>query len=303
MFSSRSGAAKLSLIVVVGLIALKVVVAIITGSISIFAQSLDSFLDLFAVLVTFFAITVANRPADEEHPFGHGKVEDIAASVQAVLILAAGGLIIYSAVQRIRTGAVVEMAETGIGVMAVSIVASIFLSRHLRKVARATDSSILEANAHNIAADVYSASGVLAGLLVIRFTQLEILDPVIAIVVAVIVLKTGFGVARKSLNVLIDIRLPKPEEDKIKAAIIEQGCHLENFHDLRTRKAGAQRYIELHLTMPKSISVEESHHVCDRLEQSIRARLPNTSVTIHVEPCSTECPQCAVSGSIKNSKG
>lgn len=302
MFSSRSGAAKLSLLVVVGLIALKVVVAIVTGSISIFAQALDSFLDLFAVLITFFAVAAASRPADEEHPFGHGKVEDVAAGAQAVLILVAGGLIIYSAVQRIIAGATVEMTEAGMGVMAVSIVASVFLSRHLRKVARATDSSILEANAKNIAADVYSATGVLVGLLVIRFTRFEILDPIIALIVAGLVLKTGFGVAWKSLNTLVDIRLPTAEEDEIRAAIMEQGCHLQNFHDLRTRKAGAQRYIELHLTMPKSISLAESHQVCDRLEQSIKAKLPNTSVTIHVEPCSTECPQCTVSGSFRDSK-
>ena len=161
MFSTKTGAARLSLIVVTGLIALKVVVAVITGSISILAQTVDSFLDFFAIAITFFAIGMAAKPADKEHPFGHGKVENIAAVVQAVLIFSAGGLIIYSAVRRIILGTTITLSEAGIGVMLVSIIASVFLSRHLLKVSRATDSPALEANARNIAADVYSSAGVL----------------------------------------------------------------------------------------------------------------------------------------------
>jgi len=167
MFSTRSGAARLSLVVVIGLFVLKVVAAAITGSISILAQAADSFLDLFAIVVTFFAINIATKPADEEHPFGHGKVENIAAIVQAMLIFTAGGLIIYSAVRRIITGATIELTEAGIGVMLVSIIASIFLSRHLLKVSRTIDSIALQATARNIAADVYSAAAVLAGLIAI----------------------------------------------------------------------------------------------------------------------------------------
>jgi len=153
MFSTRSGAVKLSLIVVIGLTGLKVAVAVITGSISIFAQAADSFFDLFAVAITFFAVGIAAKPADEEHPFGHGKVEDIAAIVQAVLIFTVGGLIIYSAVHRIIAGVTIELAEAGIGVMLISIIVSIFLSRHLLKVSQATGSTALEANARNIAAE------------------------------------------------------------------------------------------------------------------------------------------------------
>ncbi len=138
MFSGKSGAAKLAFVVVIGLIALKVVVAVITGSISISAQAVDSFLDLFAIGITFFAVRMAGMPADEEHPFGHGKVEGIAAVVQAVLIFAAAGLIIYSAVRRIMVGTTVELTEAGVGVMLVYIIASILLSRHLLRVSRAT---------------------------------------------------------------------------------------------------------------------------------------------------------------------
>ncbi len=208
MFSTRVGAARLSLAVVIGLIILKVAVGVLTGSISILAQAADSFLDLFAVAIIFFAINVANKPADEEHPFGHGKVENIAAIVQAMLIFTAGGLIIYSAVHRIIAGTTVELTEAGIGVMLVSIIASIFLSRHLLKVSRATDSIALQATAHNIAADVYSAAAVLVGLIAIRFTRLNILDPIIALLVSLFILKVAYDVLRRSFGGLIDVKLP-----------------------------------------------------------------------------------------------
>jgi len=296
----KSSAARLMLIVVIGLIVLKIVVAVITGSISILAQAVDSFLDLFAVAITFITIKISAKPADEEHPFGHGKVENIAAAVQAVLIFTAGGLIIYSAVQKIITGAKVELAEAGIGIMLFSMIASIFLSRHLFKVARGVDSIALQANAQNIAADVYSTAAVLAGLVAVRLTGLNILDPIIAILVAFLILKTAYDVVRKSFGGLIDVKLPQAEEDKIKSCIMEHNYQLVAFHDLRTRKAGSHRYIELHLVMPKNASVEEAHRMCDHLEQDIRKRLSRTSVTIHVEPCATECEQCSVSCTIKN---
>jgi len=295
MFSSKSGAAKLSLIVVIGLIVLKIAVAIITGSISLLAQAMDSLLDLFAVLLTFFAIRTATKPADEEHPFGHGKVEDFSAVVQAVLIFTAGGVVIYSAIQRIIVGEKLEFTEAGIGVMVVSIIASIFLSRHLHKVARATDSIVLEANARNIAADVYSALGVLAGLVIIRFTELSILDPIIALGVALLILKTGYDVARRSMGGLIDTRLPQEEEDIIADCITEHTSELAGFHEVRTRKSGSWRYIDLHLVMPSDASVEEAHRMCDHLEQDIKNQLPNTNIVIHVEPCNQECQQCPAS--------
>jgi len=292
MFSTRSGAAKLAVVVVIGLVGLKVGVAFITGSISIAAQAVDSFLDLFAIAITFLAVGIAARPADEKHPFGHGKVEDMAAVVQAMLIFAAGGLIIYSAVLRIITGMTIELTEAGMGVMLVSIVASLLLSRHLRLVSQATDSIALEASARNIAVDVYSAAAVLAGLLVIRFTGLQIFDPIIALLVALFILKVAYDVLRKSFGRLIDVKLSEAEENIIRSSIMECAGELVGFHELRTRKAGNQRYIDLHLVMPKNASVEEAHRLCDELEGDIKTRLPHTTVLIHVEPCSEECDQC-----------
>ena len=294
MFSTKSGAAKLALAVVLGLVVLKVVIAAITGSISILAQTVDSFLDLLAVVITVFSIGIAAKPADKEHPFGHGKIENISAIVQAILIFTAGGLIIYSAVSRIESGAVIELTEAGIGIMVVSITVSILLSRHLLKVSRATDSLAMEAIAHNIAADVYSAAGVLAGLVVIRFTELVILDSIIALAVSLIIIKSAYNVIRKSFGGLIDVKLPKKEEAEIKSCLKEHVGQLVGFHELRTRKAGSQRFIDLHLVMPKNASVEEAHRMCDHLEQDLENRLNNTNVTIHIEPCTIECDRCSV---------
>jgi cation diffusion facilitator family transporter len=302
MFSTRSGAAKLSLIFVLGLIVLKVAVGVITGSISILAQAADSFLDLFAVVITFFAVNIAAKPADGEHPFGHGKVEDFAAVAQAALIFTASGLIIYSAIRRIISGTTLELTEAGIGVMLVSVIVSIFLSRHLLKVAKATDSIALEANARNITADIYSAAGVLVGLVVIRFTGLNILDPIIALLVALLILKAGYDVLRKSFSRLIDVKLPENEENIISAAIMEHVGELVEFHALRTRRAGSQRYIDLHLVMPKNMSVADAHKICDHLEQDIESKLQKASLTIHVEPCNEECEQCPISPDLRKKK-
>lgn len=293
MFSGRSGAARLSVLVVVSLIVLKVVVGIITGSLSVLAQAIDSFLDLFAVVITFLAIRVAARPADESHPFGHGKAESIAAIIQAVLIFLAGGSIIYTAVRRVQTEATLDMTEAGIGAMAVSIVASIFLSRFLLRTARREDSTALEASAHNIAADVYSAMAVLIGLLVVRLTDITIIDPILAGLVALYIFKVAFDILRKSFGELVDVRLPEDEESVVRAAITEHfGGEVVSFHKLRTRKAGSQRHIDLHLVMPKHISIEEAHDMCEHLEEDIESRWLNAEVIIHVEPCDNNCDAC-----------
>jgi cation diffusion facilitator family transporter len=293
MFSGSSGAARLSIIVVIVLVVLKVAVAAITDSLSVLAQAVDSFLDLFAVGVTFLAVRIAAKPADEEHPFGHGKAENVAAIIQAVLIFFAGASIIYSAVQRARTEAVLELTEAGMAVMAISIIASLLLSRHLRRVARQEDSAALEANARNIAADVYSAAAVLVGLVLVRLTGLDIIDDILAAIVALFILKVGFDVLRNSFGGLVDVKLPEEEENIIKATIMEHfGGEVVSFHKLRTRKAGNQRYIDLHLVVPRQMSIEVAHQLCDHLEKEMKQRLVRTDTTIHVEPCDGNCDAC-----------
>ncbi len=299
MLATKENAAKLSITSVSLLIVLKVVASILTGSISIRADAVHSALDLIAAVTTFIGVRISGRPADERHPFGHGKAENISSTVVAGLIFTAAGIIIYTAVRRLIVEAPLESIGIGIYITAAAIVINILISRYLSKVARATDSPALEADARHLFSDVLSSVAVLAGLVVVRLTGLNILDPIIALLVALLILKVGYDTLRKSFGGLVDVRLPKTEEAEIKSCIIEHYSEVVSFHKLRTRKAGSQRYIDLHLIMPKNASVEEAHRMCDHLEQDIENRLHHTSVTIHVEPCSIECDQCQISCSLR----
>lgn len=293
MFSTRAGATKLLIGVVVGLISLKAASAWFTGSVSILAQTTDSLLDLIAGIVTFLAIRMAAKPADKEHPYGHGKWEDIAGMVQGILIMTAGGLLIYAAISRILAGTAIELTEVGMGVMAISIITSMLLSRHLFRVARITSSVALEANARNIRADVYSASAVLVGLLIVRLTNLSYVDSIVAIGVAAYIFRLGYKALSTPLSGLVDARLSPEQEAVIKECLEVYSEHVAGFHQLRTRRSGSQRYVDLHLVLNKAISLEQAHKICDQFEAEIKSRLGETSITIHLEPCDDRCEQCS----------
>ena len=292
MFSTKTGASRLLIGVIVALIAVKVVVSWLTGSLSVVAQAADSLLDLIAGIVTLLAIRMAAAPADREHPYGHGKWEDIAGAAQGILIMIAGGVIIYASIRRILVGAVIELTELGIVVMAVSILASILLSRHLLKVAWITRSVALEANARNIAADVYSALAVLGGLVAVRFTNLSYIDSIVAIGVAGYIIRLGCKTISRPLAGLVDARLSSEQETVIKDCIERYGGRVAGFHKLRTRRSGSHHYVDLHLVFDREISLESAHEICDRLETDIKNRLPGSSVVIHAEPCDEQCEQC-----------
>jgi len=294
MFSSAAGAARLLLFSVIGLFTFKVLVGVLTGSVSIWAQAVDSSLDIFAVVITFLTVGYSSKPADEDHPFGHGKVEPIAAAIQSLLLLTASAAIAYSAIQRIISGTSISYAPAGVAVMLVSMVTSILLSNHLFKVAKATGSTALEANANNIRGDVYSTGGVLLGLTIVSiWKQATLVDPILALLVVFLILRATYRVARIAYSELVDVKLPEEEENDIKAAITEHfGEEVVSFHKFRTRKAGSQRLVDLHLVMPKHITLEEAHQMCDHLEKDMRTRLQRTDITIHVEPCDGKCGAC-----------
>ncbi|MBE0415847.1 MAG: cation transporter [Dehalococcoidia bacterium] len=292
MFRTRTSAAGLSVLSNTFLILLKVVAGLLSGSISVIAEAIHSGIDLVAASIAFISLRIAGRPADLEHPFGHGKVENISGTIEAGLIFVAAAIILYEAIKRIIEGAVIEYVSIAIAVMAVSVVVNIIVSRHLLRIARETDSIALEADARHLTADVYTSLGVLGGLIVVGITGLNVLDPIIALGVALLILKTAYDVTRRAFPSLIDVRLPEDEEALIASCISEHYGELVGFHELRTRKAGGERYIDLHLVMARSASIEEAHKLCDHLEEDIKSKLPNTSVTIHVEPCEMGCEDC-----------
>ena len=276
------------------LILLKIAAGVLTGSVSLIAEAVHSSMDLAAAVIAFFSVRVSDKVADDEHPFGHGKAENVSGVAEGLLIFLAAGIIVYEAVHRILVSARLETVEIGLAIMAVSIVVNILVSRFLLKTAKQTDSLALEADAKHLSTDVLTMVGVFVGLALVRITGLSIFDPITALLVAVMIVKAAYDITRKSYKGLLDTRLPTEEEAAIAEVITEHTGSLVGFHELRTRKAGSKRFVELHLVMPNRVSLEEAHRLCDHLEIDIKDKLLNVDLSIHVEPCSTECNSCTV---------
>ena len=297
----KSKAAGISILSNTSLILLKLVAGIVTGSVSLIAEAIHSMMDLLAAVVAFISVRVSDNPPDAKHPFGHGKAENISGVIEGVLIFIAACLIINEAVHKIIEGTSLEMLEIGMIIMAVSIIVNIVVSRYLVKVSRDTDSLALEADATHLTTDVITMVGVLIGLVVVRVTGLYILDPIIAIIVAIIIIKAAFDITRKSFGGLMDTSLPESEQEAITSCVQEHIGIISGFHKLRTRKAGSQRYLDLHLVIPRTESLEQAHSICDHLEKDMKEILERAEVNIHVEPCDTDCGKCPTSCDVVNS--
>lgn len=299
VFTTKEGVAKLSILLISLLIVMKVVTSVLTGSIGIRADAIHSVIDLFGAVIGFIGIKISGRPADERHTFGHGKAENIAGVTIGGIILLAAGAIIYESIQRLISEEAPDLITVGIGVTAAALVINTAISWHALKVARFTDSAALRATARDMLADALSSGAVLVGLVLVWTTGLDILDPIVALLVAILIVRAAYQTMKESLSCLIDTRLPEVEEEAIRSCLMEYSDRVVGFHRLRTRKAGSQRHIDLHLIMPRETSVDEAHEVCDRLEKEIEKKLQQADVTIHVEPCIDECSQCSVSCTIR----
>jgi cation diffusion facilitator family transporter len=291
----KSKAAGFSILSNTCLILLKLVAGLITGSVSLIAEAIHSIMDLAAAVVAFVSVRVSDKPPDKKHPFGHGKAENISGVIEGLLIFIAAGLIINEAVHKIIEGAHLEMLEIGIAIMVVSIVVNVGVSRYLLKVSRDTDSLALEADAAHLTTDVITMAGVLIGLVIVRVTGLYMLDPIIAMLVALLIIKAAFDITRKSFGGLVDTSLPDSEVEMIKSCIMNHGDMVVGFHRLRTRKVGSQRQIDLHLVIPKMANIEDAHGICDHLEKDMEEILNRVEVNIHTEPCDTNCIRCRIS--------
>jgi len=297
ILATTENVAKLSIIAISSFIAMQMVGSIITGSIAIRADAFHSIIDLSGAIVGFIGIRIADRPPDARHPFGHGKAEDIAGAIISGLIFAAAGIIAYHAINRLITGRAVEFVTTGIYITIAVIVINTAIARFALKVARKNDSAALEATARDMTADIYSSYAVLVGLGLVRLTGLNMFDPIVAMIVAGLIIRTAYLTMRKSVDKLMDTKLPEAEEEIVKVHIreLKHSGQIVDFHAFRTRKAGSQRYIDLHLVMPKNASVDETHQLCDHLEHDIQRRLQRVNVTIHIEPCDGNCDYCSIS--------
>lgn len=281
--------ALLSIAAAIVTLALKFGAWFLTGSVSLFSDAIESLVNLAAGLMVFWMLSIAARPADTGHAYGHEKAEYFSSGVEGALILVAAASIIYAAVERFFNPAPLTHLGSGLLVSGLAALVNLVAARMLLSVAREKDSIALEADARHLLTDVWTSVGVLGGLVVVMFapSAWQVLDPIMAVVVGANIVMTGVKLLRRSLDGLMDAALPEQETRSIEASIRTMLPPGASFHDLRSRKAGPRRFIEFHLLVPGEISVRTSHDLCDRIEEKIARELAQTSVIIHVEPIET----------------
>ena len=291
-------AAQLSVFSNSVLVAGKLIVGTITGSISIIAEGIHSSLDLVAALIANYSVKRSSLPADKEHNFGHGKYENVSALIEGMLIFFAAYLILSAVYRKLQwTGVHLKVVDLGIAIMLVATVANILISRYLFKVAKETGSAALEADALHLRTDVYTSAGVLGGLFLIRIINkpgFEIIDPIFAIFTALIIIHAAYVLCKDAIYNLIDTRLPEAEEGKIYEAIRHHSNRAAGAHTLRTRKAGNQRHIDMRLVIPSGLNVDDANTMVEQIGHGIEQCLENVSLIIQVEACADDCKKCEV---------
>jgi cation diffusion facilitator family transporter len=286
-------AAALSVVSNTTLVLLKLFAGVITGSVSIISEAIHSGLDLLAAIIALYSVTQSGKPPDQDHSYGHGKIENISAFVEALLIFVAAIWIIVEAYKKIIHGVHVESLFVGLIIMGISAVANYFISVMLFNVGKKYDSLALLADGLHLRTDVYTSVGVFVGLAVISLTGIKILDPIVAIAVALLIIYASWELTRKSFTPLLDVRLSKEDEAEVLQIIENFRSDYIEFHKLRTRKAGPERHIDLHLIVRPDRPVAEAHALVDRIEKALKERWNRTSVLIHVEPCVQQaCDDC-----------
>lgn len=285
MRGTKSGAALLSVVSNSLLIVLKLAAGLITGSIAILTEAMHSAIDLIASIVALYSVRKADEPADEDHPYGHEKAENVAAGAEAMLILLGAVIVVIEAIRRLVSGSEIDQIGLGIAVIAVSIVANLLVSAFLYRRASAHDSPALEGDAAHLRTDALTSIAVLVGLLLVKATGVQAFDSIAALVVACAIVATGVRLALRSGRVLMDEAPPVDELDRIERAIAAAWPpQMAGYHKLRARRAGSRRHIDLHVQFRSGTSLEEAHRLAHGLRDAISAEIPNADVLIHVEP-------------------
>jgi len=284
LFKTPQRAALISVFSNTGLVAAKIVVAFLSGSAALLSEALHSGLDLLASFIAWLSLRFAARPPDREHPYGHGKWENVSAFLEGLLILGVALWVFYEAGQRLFTPVAITHVPLAVGVLAGSALVNLLVSQALRRAARRFDSVALDADAAHLSTDVYTSVGALAGLGGYWLTGHHLFDTGAALGVGVIIFGIGLKVTHGSLHGLLDTRLPAEEEDAVRQIVSEIMPFLE-LKELVSRKAGPVRYLDITLTVCRWETVEEMHRLCDELEDRIEERFPGARVFIHPEPC------------------
>jgi cation diffusion facilitator family transporter len=286
LIKEKKTAAIMSIVSNSSLIILKFIAGFLCGSISIISEGVHSSSDLLASVITFFSVSESSKPADEDHQFGHDKYEDFTSFIEGFLIILAAFYIIYEAIKKIIFSLQIEVdANIGLAVMFISILANFFVSGYLFKTARKTGSTALYADGEHLRTDIYSSLAVLIGLILVKITGIHIFDPIMAIIVAVIIFNAGYKICEEARKSLLDTSIDEEEILRIKQIIAENiGNGLIALKTLKTRKAGLKKNIEIILIVEKTMHINTSHDLCDKIEEEIDNELKNTDISIHLEP-------------------
>lgn len=283
MIQEKRRVAFSSLLAAFLLTGLKLIVGFLTRSLGIIAEALHSGLDLVAALVTLLAVRVADKPADERHHYGHGKIESLSALIEAGLLFVTCGWIIYEAVRRIAGhGPEVLVNYWAIGVMVLSIIVDFSRSRALARVARKYSSQALEADALHFRTDIYSSCAVIIGLVLVKWFGFRLGDPLVALGVAIFVILSAIRLTLRALGVLLD-QAQQGDVERVAAGVASAG-DVAGYSNLRIRRAGSKSFVDLTIKVDPALPVTRAHEVSERVEQEIARRLPNSDVVVHIEP-------------------
>jgi len=281
----KTRAAALSIASNSVLILLKLAAGAITGSVAIITEAMHSSIDLIASIVAYVSVRSADKPADAEHPYGHDKFENLAAAVEAMLILVGAGVIVFVSVRKLSTGAEVHALGVGIAVIAFSVLANVVVSTVLARRARETDSPALEGDAAHLRTDAATSAAVLVGLVVVQVTGATWLDPAIALAVAAAIVYAGIKLLLRASRVLVDEALPPHELDAVRLSVEAFGPRgVCGYHKLRARRAGSRRYVDLHVQFVAGTTLEAAHQTAHQMQDAIGERLRGADVLIHLEP-------------------
>jgi len=283
--STKQRSASLSVASNSALILAKVIAGTITGSVALLTEAIHSSIDLVASIVAFFSVRKAGEPADESHRYGHERFENLAAAIEGMLVLVGSAVIAFEAIRRLLGEGRVHTLGLGIAVVAGSIVVNLVVSSLISRTAKATDSAALFGDATHLRTDAATSGGVLLALALIKLTGAQWLDPAVALAVAALIVVTGVRLLTRSSRVLVDEALPAQEVAAIREAIEEfAAAGVVGYHELRTRRAGSRRYVDMHVQFRAGTSLEEAHRTAHALQDVIAGRLGGTDVLIHLEP-------------------
>ncbi|QPQ29948.1 cation diffusion facilitator family transporter [Lysinibacillus sp. JNUCC 51] len=263
---------------------LKLIVGFFTGSVAILSEAIHSLLDLLASFIAFLSVRISSKPADKEHPYGHGKVENISGTIETLLIFVAGIWIIYECIHKIITPTPIKLPVLGILVMLLGALINFVVSRIVYRTAKNTNSVAMKSNALHLLTDVYTSLGVALSLLIVHLTGWYILDPIIGIILACYIMIEAFKLMKEAFPPLLDARLSMEEEEQIIQIIESFKDEYIEYHDFRTRRSGAEEYIDFHLVVASNKSIETVHDLCDRIEEKINNLFHQANILIHLEP-------------------